>query len=151
MGLSASSTSYPLPSTPSTTSSRPSDPASLALSSSPITSPPTGPSPSSPSRRGGRPECAVCVCGRADADRVRRLPCRHVFHGECLDGWRTLQPSVPLPAGRIGAARRRRPPDRGGARLLALPLLIRRWRPIRATATVVMMFAGCGLFSNILS
>ncbi|XP_030447964.1 E3 ubiquitin-protein ligase RHA2A-like [Syzygium oleosum] len=31
--------------------------------------------------------CMVCLCGLRDGDRVRRLPCRHVFHKRCFDGW----------------------------------------------------------------
>ncbi|KAF8021246.1 hypothetical protein BT93_G1620 [Corymbia citriodora subsp. variegata] len=31
--------------------------------------------------------CMVCLCGLRNGDRVRRLPCRHVFHKRCFDGW----------------------------------------------------------------
>ncbi|XP_010068724.3 LOW QUALITY PROTEIN: E3 ubiquitin-protein ligase RHA2A-like [Eucalyptus grandis] len=31
--------------------------------------------------------CMVCLCGLGEGDRVRRLPCRHVFHKRCFDGW----------------------------------------------------------------
>jgi E3 ubiquitin-protein ligase RHA2 len=34
-----------------------------------------------------RPICVVCRCAMKDGDQVRRLPCRHVFHKECFDGW----------------------------------------------------------------
>ncbi|KAK4763185.1 hypothetical protein SAY86_008953 [Trapa natans] len=32
-------------------------------------------------------ECIVCLCALNDGDRVRRLPCRHVFHRACFDSW----------------------------------------------------------------
>ncbi|XP_059427936.1 E3 ubiquitin-protein ligase RHA2A-like [Corylus avellana] len=34
-----------------------------------------------------RPICVVCRNAMRDGDHVRRLPCRHVFHKECFDGW----------------------------------------------------------------
>ncbi|KAG8714991.1 hypothetical protein FRC11_006223 [Ceratobasidium sp. 423] len=32
-------------------------------------------------------ECAICLCSFARGDRVRVLPCSHVFHVEEVDGW----------------------------------------------------------------
>ncbi|KAK9066510.1 hypothetical protein SSX86_013833 [Deinandra increscens subsp. villosa] len=32
-------------------------------------------------------ECVVCLNSFADGEHVRKLPCRHVFHKECFDGW----------------------------------------------------------------
>uniref|UniRef100_A0A7N0UDV8 RING-type domain-containing protein n=1 Tax=Kalanchoe fedtschenkoi TaxID=63787 RepID=A0A7N0UDV8_KALFE len=32
-------------------------------------------------------DCVVCLCGLTEGDQVRRLPCRHVFHKSCFDGW----------------------------------------------------------------
>ncbi|OWM86282.1 E3 ubiquitin-protein ligase RHA2A-like [Punica granatum] len=31
--------------------------------------------------------CIVCLSSLRDGDYVRRLPCRHVFHKACFDGW----------------------------------------------------------------
>ena len=35
----------------------------------------------------GGPKCVVCLCRLRDGDPVRRLPCRHVFHRHCFEGW----------------------------------------------------------------
>ncbi|XP_028758146.1 E3 ubiquitin-protein ligase RHA2A-like [Neltuma alba] len=35
----------------------------------------------------GSPKCVVCQSSFEDGDQVRRLPCRHVFHRCCFDGW----------------------------------------------------------------
>ncbi|KAI3696241.1 hypothetical protein L1987_79252 [Smallanthus sonchifolius] len=32
-------------------------------------------------------ECVVCLNRLADGEHVRKLPCRHVFHKDCFDGW----------------------------------------------------------------
>uniref|UniRef100_A0A7N0U1R7 RING-type domain-containing protein n=1 Tax=Kalanchoe fedtschenkoi TaxID=63787 RepID=A0A7N0U1R7_KALFE len=32
-------------------------------------------------------DCVVCLCALTEGDQVRRLPCRHVFHKSCFDGW----------------------------------------------------------------
>ncbi|CAL9181293.1 unnamed protein product [Musa hybrid cultivar] len=52
-----------------------------------------------PEERGvGRwPACAVCLCGLADGDRVRRLPCSHVFHRDCLNVWLLHQLNLSCP------------------------------------------------------
>ena len=34
-----------------------------------------------------RTSCAVCTCDFAVGDEVRRLPCAHVYHDECLASW----------------------------------------------------------------
>ncbi|KAK4260763.1 hypothetical protein QN277_003840 [Acacia crassicarpa] len=31
--------------------------------------------------------CVVCRSEYKEGDQVRRLPCRHVFHGRCFDAW----------------------------------------------------------------
>ncbi|XP_075522303.1 E3 ubiquitin-protein ligase RHA2A-like [Primulina tabacum] len=33
------------------------------------------------------PDCVVCLNRLGEGDRVRRLPCLHVFHKDCFDGW----------------------------------------------------------------
>ncbi|KAJ8479515.1 hypothetical protein OPV22_023242 [Ensete ventricosum] len=68
-----------------------------------------------------RAECAVCLCGLADGDRVRRLPCRHVFHGECLEGWlHHLNLTCPLCRSELAAPELRAAADRRiGAELVA--------------------------------
>ncbi|XP_052199751.1 E3 ubiquitin-protein ligase RHA2A-like [Diospyros lotus] len=33
------------------------------------------------------PACVVCLSALGEGEQVRRLPCRHVFHKGCLDGW----------------------------------------------------------------
>ncbi|URD94300.1 Zinc finger, C3HC4 type (RING finger) [Musa troglodytarum] len=72
---------------------------------------------------GRRPACALCLCGLADGDRVRRLSSRHIFHGECLDdGWFLHQLTLACPLCRSGDPRRRRAPDRGPARRPALSI-----------------------------
>ncbi|KAL0541916.1 hypothetical protein IC582_021997 [Cucumis melo] len=32
-------------------------------------------------------DCVVCLSPLAAGHLVRRLPCRHLFHKDCLDGW----------------------------------------------------------------
>ena len=32
-------------------------------------------------------ECPVCTCEFEDGDIVRKLPCSHAFHQECIDTW----------------------------------------------------------------
>ncbi|KAK7343437.1 hypothetical protein VNO77_12184 [Canavalia gladiata] len=32
-------------------------------------------------------DCVVCQTTFKDGDQVRTLPCRHVFHRRCFDGW----------------------------------------------------------------
>ncbi|TKY50905.1 E3 ubiquitin-protein ligase RHA2A [Spatholobus suberectus] len=36
---------------------------------------------------GGDHGCVVCQNSFEDGDQVRMLPCRHVFHRRCFDGW----------------------------------------------------------------
>ncbi|XP_074573804.1 E3 ubiquitin-protein ligase RHA2A-like [Curcuma longa] len=68
-----------------------------------------------------RPRCAVCLCDLADGDSARRLPCRHVFHRECLDGWLCqLNLSCPLCRLQLAAPEIRAVTDRRiGAELVA--------------------------------
>ncbi|KAG7032532.1 E3 ubiquitin-protein ligase RHA2B, partial [Cucurbita argyrosperma subsp. argyrosperma] len=32
-------------------------------------------------------DCVVCLCPLSAGNPVRRLPCNHIFHKDCLDGW----------------------------------------------------------------
>eukprot|EP00928_Gymnodinium_smaydae_P056735 TRINITY_DN40060_c0_g1_i1.p1 TRINITY_DN40060_c0_g1~~TRINITY_DN40060_c0_g1_i1.p1 ORF type:complete len:625 (+),score=140.50 TRINITY_DN40060_c0_g1_i1:271-1875(+) len=41
-------------------------------------------------------QCVVCLCDFAPDDRVRRLPCRHVFHCACIDEWLGRDAHCPL-------------------------------------------------------
>ncbi|XP_042432766.1 E3 ubiquitin-protein ligase RHA2A-like [Zingiber officinale] len=68
-----------------------------------------------------RPDCSVCLCRLADGDRVRRIPCGHVFHRDCLDGWLLqLNLSCPLCRYRLVAPELRAAADRRiGAELVA--------------------------------
>ena len=43
----------------------------------------------------GDGECAVCQCDLHGAERVRLLPCRHVYHCECCDPWLERSNSCP--------------------------------------------------------
>jgi Ring finger domain len=31
--------------------------------------------------------CVVCMCDFAHRQRVRELPCQHIFHAKCIDKW----------------------------------------------------------------
>mmetsp|Transcript_1851 Transcript_1851/g.5582 ORF Transcript_1851/g.5582 Transcript_1851/m.5582 type:complete len:628 (+) Transcript_1851:128-2011(+) len=57
-------------------------------------------------------ECMVCLCPFEEGERVRRLPCNHVFHTACVDEWLGRDAHCPLcrhslrPGGRRGAGPR---------------------------------------------
>lgn len=44
----------------------------------------------------GEPSCAVCISEFDTGDLVRRLPCRHLFHKECIDHWLRKNKRCPL-------------------------------------------------------
>jgi len=46
----------------------------------------------------GRPprECCICMELYSSEDEIRRTPCKHVFHGECLRNWLKTQRTCPL-------------------------------------------------------
>ena len=35
----------------------------------------------------GAPICAICLCDVVKGQVVRRTPCLHLFHSECIQGW----------------------------------------------------------------
>lgn len=41
-------------------------------------------------------ECIICICDFEDGDRVRCLPCNHVFHSNCIDEWLGRDAHCPL-------------------------------------------------------
>jgi len=51
-------------------------------------------------------ECIVCICDFEEGDRVRVLPCKHVFHSACIDEW--LGRDAHCPLCRTGLQTRRR-------------------------------------------
>ncbi|CAN0235783.1 unnamed protein product [Scytosiphon promiscuus] len=55
-------------------------------------------------------DCAICLAGLEDGDVLRKLPCRHFFHRECVDEWLHLSVSCPLckRSARDGIRRHRR-------------------------------------------
>ncbi|KAH7672760.1 Zinc finger RING/FYVE/PHD-type protein [Dioscorea alata] len=40
--------------------------------------------------------CVICLEEFVAGDEVKRLPCSHVFHGDCIDGWFAWKDSCPL-------------------------------------------------------
>merc|ERR1712194_363215 len=49
-----------------------------------------------PSFLKGQDRCAVCICEFENSDAVRRLPCSHVFHQQCVDKWLVKNRVCPL-------------------------------------------------------
>jgi len=46
---------------------------------------------------GSEPDsCSICICNLSTGDKVRNLPCKHLFHQECIDKWFELQSFCPL-------------------------------------------------------
>ncbi|QDZ24835.1 RING-type domain-containing protein [Chloropicon primus] len=41
-------------------------------------------------------DCSVCMEAFEEGDRIRELPCGHMFHLECVDEWLKLHPSCPI-------------------------------------------------------
>jgi hypothetical protein len=41
-------------------------------------------------------KCTICLCEFDHADDVRRLPCMHLFHIECVDRWLTQSKRCPI-------------------------------------------------------
>ena len=40
--------------------------------------------------------CSICLCDYEDQEELRRLPCDHYFHKECVDEWLKLKRTCPL-------------------------------------------------------
>ncbi|XP_039132280.1 E3 ubiquitin-protein ligase CIP8-like [Dioscorea cayenensis subsp. rotundata] len=40
--------------------------------------------------------CVICLEEFVSGDVIKRLPCSHVFHGDCIDGWFVRKDSCPL-------------------------------------------------------
>jgi len=40
--------------------------------------------------------CAICLCEYESNDLLRQMPCRHLFHKECVDEWLKLKRTCPL-------------------------------------------------------
>ncbi|GFX96070.1 e3 ubiquitin-protein ligase RNF165 [Trichonephila clavipes] len=41
-------------------------------------------------------KCTICLCEFEDNEDVRRLPCMHLFHIECVDQWLTTNKRCPI-------------------------------------------------------
>lgn len=49
--------------------------------------------------------CAVCLCDAQDGDSLRRLPCKHEFHVQCVDRWLENHTTCPLCKTDVGGGR----------------------------------------------
>ena len=45
---------------------------------------------------GAEEKCTICLCEYADDEEVRRLPCLHLFHIECVDRWLRQNKRCPM-------------------------------------------------------
>ncbi len=41
-------------------------------------------------------KCTICLCEYEQYDHVRRLPCMHLFHIQCVDKWLTQSKRCPI-------------------------------------------------------
>lgn len=44
----------------------------------------------------GCDRCTICLCDYEEQDEVRRLPCMHLFHKECVDQWLPTNKRCPI-------------------------------------------------------
>jgi hypothetical protein len=40
--------------------------------------------------------CTICLCEYQEQEDVRRLPCMHLFHKECVDQWLPTNKRCPI-------------------------------------------------------
>lgn len=64
--------------------------------------------PSSVRREEEVDKCAICLGEYEDGEEVKRLPCGHLFHGECVDRWLKVNKVCPVCKQSIRAENRRR-------------------------------------------
>jgi hypothetical protein len=41
-------------------------------------------------------ECTICLCAFADGELIKRLPCGHAYHSQCIDTWLHKSATCPL-------------------------------------------------------
>ena len=44
----------------------------------------------------GPEKCTICLCDFEDQEDVRRLPCMHLFHIQCVDQWLPTNKRCPI-------------------------------------------------------
>lgn len=59
-------------------------------------------SPWQPERGRGESGCAICLCAFEAEEQLRRLPCGHRFHRDCIDTWLQRSRKCPLCLGDVG-------------------------------------------------
>ena len=47
-------------------------------------------------KRGADTDCSICIEAYQDSDLLRRLPCLHLFHQECIDRWLGINVRCPI-------------------------------------------------------
>ena len=52
-------------------------------------------SKSTPAAQAGE-KCTICLCEFGEGEAVRRLPCMHLFHIECVDQWLPTNRRCPI-------------------------------------------------------
>ena len=48
------------------------------------------------SLKGEDPCCSVCISDYEKGDKLRVLPCKHLFHVDCVDQWLSVNATCPL-------------------------------------------------------
>jgi hypothetical protein len=57
------------------------------------------------SKRGGTDEqCTICISSIRHNEMVRRLPCQHIFHSECIDHWLKKKALCPFAGNKLTLA-----------------------------------------------